>query len=413
MKDYKYKITLKNRIDSSDDKILSYLYQPIIGLNSMALYKLLIHEAEINRDFKSVLLEEERLLKLCETTSEKLNKQIKKLEATGLIETLYNKQKNLACFNIYSPLDAKDFFQNRLFNNALLIKIGEKNYEIARYIFRDEGDPLTESGYENKSSKFLEVFSEFTEESNYLSFSKIKVKPRKSNVLLKGFNYENIIKEMKKNKIFISPTDVEKQRSIEDVYVAYNITISEIINTIKKIYNEEIMDFSLSDFYEEISKLYLAKNNSELFVPSDNIELQTNKKIKEMETIEPYDYLRLLFGDEKIISSNDETVIKTLLEKYKLRNGVINCLLEFSYYKNNKDIVGNYLFKIASTMNERNIKTADKAMEFLKVAHKKTPTKKSNEYLKNEDIIWQEAQTKKTYEINLDDKVENSIWGEV
>ncbi|MBY7703875.1 DnaD domain protein [Vibrio harveyi] len=51
---------------------------------------------------------------------------------------------------------------------------------------------------------------------------------------------------------------------------------------------------------------------------------------------------------------------------YKFNDGIINCLIDFSYKKNNGYIVVKYIQKIAKTLYEKNIKSTEKTMSYLK-----------------------------------------------
>ncbi|AGR41544.1 DnaD domain protein [Spiroplasma taiwanense] len=414
---FKYRIILKNIIDSSNNKVLTYLYQPILGLKAISIYQSLICEESIMHGFKKIEFNESRLLKLTGLSLENLKNYIRKLEAMGLIQTLVNLKTMSKVFNIFSPLDPVSFFKNNIFNNALQKKIGKDEYEFTRFIFRDEGDYSTESGYSDTSSKFLEVFDEFKNLKNNDDAKFLEAKPRRTNALLKGLDYSVLLDSLKKEKIIISDKNHEVKEIIEEVFGCYNISQFQIKEIIRKIYKPDIFSFSKSEFYSQVTNLLFDNNELDTmpveFDSKQYIKNQTNKKIKEMETIDSKQYLLALLNITSLTNSQIE-IIDTLQNKYKLRNSVINCLLEFSYFKNDKAIIANYLYKIAQTMIENNIKTADEAMHYLKIAHKKAFVKnKSQKNNYESQIQWQEASTKKTYEIKIEDNNSNEplIWG--
>ncbi|AHI53214.1 DnaD domain protein [Spiroplasma culicicola] len=419
MKNFVYKVIIKNSISSFDDKILAYLYQPIIGMRSVNLYKLLIHEAEILKDLKTAEFKEERILTLCDLKHDKMSKWIKRLEAMGLIETLYNQEKNSVIYNIYAPLEPKAFFENELFNNALMKKIDEKNYEIARFIFRDEGDFSQTSGYNNTSSKFFEVFAELSENSEIKFTKGLKPKPKRSSPLLKGFNFENLMVQLEREQIIITNNIDSLKEELQNVYCAYSVSQDEILKALKAAYDGQTYKISKNKFYNYISEVYFGdeafQTTVDVFDPKQNMIEQTNIKLKELETIEPVDYLQGLLRINKL---NDDMIllIKKLSSEYKLRHGVINCLMDFSYFKNDEKIVANYLYKIAKTFQDKSIKTAKEAMEYLKAANQKSKKPKNtvNSFDFINDDSWSKTVKKKTYEVETkaDAKLDESLWGD-
>ncbi|QEH62207.1 chromosome replication initiation and membrane attachment protein [Spiroplasma chinense] len=398
MKNFSYKVILKNRIDSSDDKILSYLYQPIIGLRSISIYKLLIFEAEVLKEFKKAEFREERLLTLCKLNADQFQRQLKKLEGIGLLTKMVNEQKNSVILNVYAPLEPCDFFNNALFNKALIKKIGEKDYEMARFVFRDEGEIPSDSGYKNATSKFLEVFEEFNNSLGDIKVNSLKTKPKRTNALLKGFDFEKIVLDLEKEDIYISKSDTTLKNKLEEIYSGHNFELDKIIEAVKESYDKESLFLDVKKIYRVLSNNYFEdeqfNTSEEIFDPKVNMQNYTNKKIKEMETIEPTQYLQLLMNIENLELPELELISK-LSKDYKLRNGVINCLLEFSYLKNDEKIVANYLYKIASTINERQIVDAKETMEYLKVAHKKGA--KGKKFIPDQFSPWEEVKSNKGY----------------
>ncbi|AUB31968.1 DnaD domain protein [Spiroplasma floricola] len=423
MDEFSYRVVLKNIIDSSNNKIITYLYQPIIGSKAVSLYFTLINESYIISEFKTITLSNTRLSKITGISKNILSKYFKKLEALGLLRTLENKSKNTIIFNIYSPLEPVEFFNNKVFNNALLSKIKKEDYELIRFTFRDEGELTLESGYKDTSSKFVEVFGEI-EELKTSEAAMIKAKPKRTNALLKGLDYANLLNALKKEDITISENDEIIKKAIEDVFGSYNISQFEIKEIIKKIYEKDSCSFSNSKFYKEVAKLIFKKEEFSETIPEFDVELnmlkQKNQKLSEMETIEPEEYLlALLISKDKKIKQLDkkfEEIIEILQNKYKLRNGVINCLFDFVFLKNKGQIVPNYIYKIASTMSENGFKKAPEAFEYLKVAHQKSKVNiKSNINLKPElSSKWDDALNKETYKIEVKEDLtfDKLDWGE-
>jgi replication initiation and membrane attachment protein len=62
--------------------------------------------------------------------------------------------------------------------------------------------------------------------------------------------------------------------------------------------------------------------------------------------------------------------IRDIINEYKTTKGAINCLMEFSFLKNGGKVIVNYILKIAQTLHNDNIHSAQEVMAFLKGANK-------------------------------------------
>ncbi|AUM62928.1 DnaD domain protein [Spiroplasma monobiae] len=424
MNDFNYRVILKNIVDSSNNKIITYLYQPIMGSKAVSLYYTLINESYILNDFKKITLSDARLSKITGISKTTLAKYFKKLEALGLLRTLENKEKNTIIFNVYSPLEPAEFFENKVFNNALLNKLKKDDYELVRFTFRDEGELSLESGYKDTSSKFADVFGEI-ENIKVEETTMIKAKPKRTNALLKGLDYIQLIESLETEDVIISKNNSVVKKAIEDVFGSYNISQFEIKEIIKRIYDKEECSFDNSLFYKEVAKLIFKKDEFEPTVPeidvNKNIQNQKIKKLNEMETIEPEEYLLALISSKdpktKELNKTQNEIIEILQNKYKLRNGVINCLFDFVFLKNKGNIVANYIYKIASTMSENGFKTASETFEYLKVAHQKSKSNIKSNKVVNIDLgrRWNEALNKDTYKIKVEEDFtfDQNDWGDL
>jgi replication initiation and membrane attachment protein DnaB len=70
---------------------------------------------------------------------------------------------------------------------------------------------------------------------------------------------------------------------------------------------------------------------------------------------DPHDYVKELIVDfDKISLENILLVVSSLKKEYLLENEVINCLINYVLTKNNYRLEPNYIFKIASTLQQKN-----------------------------------------------------------
>ncbi|AKX33830.1 chromosome replication initiation and membrane attachment protein [Spiroplasma litorale] len=411
---YKYIVSLNDIIDRPSSKILTYLYQPIVGIQAITIYKTLLEEGLIAKELKNYNFNMLRIFNLTSLSEEQYFENIKKLEAVGLLKTLINYKKEFYMFNLYSPLEPINFFDSEAFNSCLFNKIGKTDYEIIRYIFRDDNKTLyQDNGCVDISSSFNDVFSSILNNKNINEVSHLKPKPSK-NCLFIEEDFKKIVDEIKKrNFVFEISLDLAK-KWFNELYLLYKFRVEDFISLFSKIDKNVITKGDKNRIFalaESIKNNLFKNQNIAQFDGKEHMNRQKNLKIKEMETIKPNLYLKALLG-LKTLNDDQKNLLKDLSMNYKLRDSVINCLIEFSFLKNEKLIVTNYIFKIAKSLNENSIKTADMAMEYLINAHKNS---KNSKVKFSNDNGWSEAKNKKTYEVNVENDVKLDIkaWGDL
>ena len=115
-----YIVINKTTITESDRKIISMLYQPIIGYTAVSLYYTLLDDL----DKLQLMSEELTHHHLMATMQLKLDDIViarEKLEGVGLLKTFFKKGNiNSFVYLIYSPITANEFFNHPILNVILL-----------------------------------------------------------------------------------------------------------------------------------------------------------------------------------------------------------------------------------------------------------------------------------------------------
>jgi len=124
-----YVVINKTTITESDRKIISMLYQPIIGYTAVSLYYTLLDDL----DKLQLMSEELTHHHLMATMQLKLDDIViarEKLEGVGLLKTFFKKGNiNSFVYLIYSPITANEFFNHPVLNVVLYNNLGKKEYE--------------------------------------------------------------------------------------------------------------------------------------------------------------------------------------------------------------------------------------------------------------------------------------------
>lgn len=121
-----------------------------------------------------------------------------------------------------------------------------------------------------------------------------------------------------------------------------------------------------------------------------------NQTLSSMQEKSPEEYLISLI--KKPLDSKLKNTLKLLTSNYQLNNEVINCLLEYVWFKNNKRIEPNYVLKIAKTFYENKIDNVNDALKHLKVAYQKSKNNSFSAKKYHQDVLW----TTENYDFNYD-----------
>ena len=124
-----YTVINKSIITEQDKKIVSMLYQPIIGYTATSLYNTLLSSLNDN-EIMSEDLTHHHLMSTMQLKLEDIVIAREKLEAIGLMKTYMKKDNiNQYVYCLYSPLEADEFFNHPILNIVLFNNIGKKEYD--------------------------------------------------------------------------------------------------------------------------------------------------------------------------------------------------------------------------------------------------------------------------------------------
>lgn len=388
-----YTVVNKTVISSSDRKLITMLYQPIIGYTAVSLYFTFIDDLD-KLELLSDDLTHHHLMATMQLKLEDIVTAREKLEAVGLLKTYLKKDNiNHYVYLIYSPVSANEFFNHPILNVVLYNNLGKTEYDklidyykIPRMNLRD---------YDDITSSFNEVFSPVAGKS--LDVNEDIIKKNSNNLLLNqsiDFNLliSSIPKEMVHEKCFSS----EVKNLINSLAYTYHLDDATMISLVRDSINEKGL----------IDKTYLRKNCRNYYQFEEGGRLPTliynkqpdylkkpegdtskwAKMVYTFENISPYEYLRAKYkGAEP--TSRDLKLVESLLIDQKLSPGVVNVLLAYVLKINNQKLNKNYIETIVGQWKRLNIETVEDAMRITEKEHKKmkkiinkekTSTKKVN-----------------------------------
>ena len=145
-----------NKITNDDYNNLRTLYLPIIGANSAVIYEVF---ADLAQKSEGQLFDLDLFYKKMSIDPNLFQRNLDRLEAIGLINTLEKKEDHIKIFSLLKPNDINLFEKNPVLKNHLIKIIGYEEYE---NIYHDRKKvSLNKVNYINISKKYQDVFPEF------------------------------------------------------------------------------------------------------------------------------------------------------------------------------------------------------------------------------------------------------------
>lgn len=371
-----YTVINKTVITSQDKKLITMLYQPIIGYMAVSLYNALLDELEKSK-FMSDDLTHHHLMSIMQLGLEDILIAREKLEAIGLIKTYMKKDNiNQYVYLIYSPISANDFFNHPILNVVLYNNLGKKEYERVKEYFKVPKVNLKD--YEDITASFDEVFTPVR-----------KTFEVNDDIVSNNSNDININKKIDFNLILSSIPEKE----ISDK--CFTDEVKDLINSLSYIYNLDTLDMqglvrnsinekglidknvlrkSCRDYYKfdnygNLPTLIYNRQPEYLKKPKgDNSKWA--KMVYTFENITPYQLLKAKYkGSEP--TDRDKKLIECLLVDQKLPAGVVNVLISYILKTNNEQLTKSYVETIAGQWKRLNIETVEDAMRLAEKNHKR------------------------------------------
>lgn len=359
-------------LKKEDQDILIKLYEPVIGSVAVSLYLTFWS----NLDTMGIISTEHTHHNLMATKRLKLEDILEareKLEGIGLIKTYVKEGSiNNYIYELYSPLEPKEFIENPILSNTLQSNIGKRAYKnlIKYYII----PKIDLSGYQDITSRFTDVFDAV---SSY-ELSEIDNIKRVKNLELA------IDEKIELNSILSSiPSEILNHRTITNeikslIYklsFVYNLDEEELIELIrnsvdeKRIIDKNKLRENCHNYYtfenKNSSPTIVYKKNPDYLRKAVTGNTKKAKMIYTFENESPYDFLS---GKNKGVkpSKNDLKIIEILMLDYEFPQGVVNVLIDYVLRINNNKLTKNYIIAIANQWKRNNIKTVEEAMELCK-----------------------------------------------
>ncbi len=395
--------TVINRtlIYDKDYKLITNLYQPIIGAVSTSLYFTMCTYLD-KTELTSSEWTHHHLMANMGVSLVEIKQALEKLEATGLIKTFIKEDSvNNYIYELYSPLSAYEYLGNPILSTTLYNTVGNSEYKKIVEFYKVPKINLLK--YKNISKSMTEVFGPLPTDIGMHIETEIRKQTKRKIELTSKIDLDSVLALIPNEVLNMRSLTKDIKEYIINIGFIYNLdtnAASEVIRSSideKKTIDKKLMLKNARNYYkfENDGKLpSLVYKNQPLYLKSKQKDASPlSKMIYQFETYSPYEYL-CLKNNGGTPSKSDKLILEYLLLELKLTPGVVNVLIDYVLRINNNKLTKNYIEAIGSQWARSNIKTVMEAIELSKkemskkgkVTTKKAVSKPTKPDWYNQDI---------------------------
>lgn len=380
-----YQVKASGILTGADRKIITMLYQPLMGAECLALYQTLFTEVEENRLW-SEAHSHVQLLNMLDISLKALFEARLKLEGLGLLKS-YVKTENDQRFYVYEilpPLSPEKFFSDGLLNIYLYSKIGNAQFQRLRRFFADEAFEI--DTYSEITRSFQDVFEPFKggasaaePVSNQVLVDKVAAKEIEFDDA--SFDFHLFLSLLSPGMITREKITKEVRQTILKLHGIYQVSEKDMPSYL----------YRALDSNGEIDIVYLRKIVREGYTIENGappkLQMKHETSIKEepevketlndeealqvyLESITPFQLL-VDISDGAVPAETDLRVVEEVMNQQNLPVPVMNVLIEYVLLRLDRKLSKNYMMTIAAHWKRKNVKTAKEAMDLAWQEHEK------------------------------------------
>ena len=381
----RYKVSARGLLSNYDRKVLTMLYQPLVGSKAFSLYMTLWGELEQDRLFgkenthHSIMVTMQMLLP--DIYEERL-----KLEAIGLLNVYVKKEKDIRMFiyELQPPLMPKQFFDDIVLSIFLYNRLSKAKYnQVKQYFLEEEFDF---DSYENVTRSFNDVFGSFNpgqveHAKEELLIPNATVMPSRSEgdapqIWNDFFDFSLFVEGLSALVPRKAITDQMRECVVILAYV-YGIDSLSMQNIVLGAVTEhntidmERLRKGARDWYQFENGQALPKFSERTqplharTMKEKEPTTQEEMLIKQLEEISPRELLKEISGGAEPTKA-DLQIIEDVMLNQKLTPGVVNVLIYYVMLRSDMKLAKSYVEKIAGHWGRKKITTVTEAMGLAK-----------------------------------------------
>ncbi|HEY2421890.1 MAG TPA: DnaD domain protein [Neobacillus sp.] len=385
----RYIVAANGLLHEYDRKVLTFLYQPLIGSSCFSLYMTLWAELEENRLW-SESSTHHLLMNLLGMNLNDIYEARLKLEGIGLLKTFVktDEAERSFIYELHPPLNPEQFFLDGMLNIYLYRKIGKRHFSRLKRFFSDKQRPI-EKEYLDVTKAFQDVYASETPrslqylqdvsgdlevEENLQFIGRNETNPVQIDV--NAFDFELLTAGLYESLVPKKALTSKVKNVISNLAFLYQIDAIEMKNFILGAINEneeiDIEDLrkGARDWYQFVNYDQLPSliNRTQPVVHQVQLtepKTQEEKLIRSYETTSPLIVFKQLSGGVEPSNANLK-ILEEVMIKYKLPPGVVNVLIEVAMIKTDMKFTKGFVESIASHWARKQVKTVKEAMDLAK-----------------------------------------------
>ncbi len=385
----RYLVAANGLLHEYDRKVLTFLYQPLIGSTCFSLYMTLWAELEENRLW-SESSTHHLLMNLLGMNLKDIYEARLKLEGIGLLKTFVKTDEDGRSFiyELYPPLNPEQFFLDGMLNIYLYRKIGKNHFARLKHFFTDQQKPK-ENEYQEVTVAFQDVFASARPGSlQYLQDVSEDIEAGENQqfigrdetnpiqIDINTFDFELLAAGLNESLVPKKALTSKVKKVISNLAFLYHINPIEMKNFILGAVNpndeidiEELRkgarDWYQFVNYDQLPSLINRTQPAAFQVQLSEPKTQEEKLIRYYETTSPLTVFKERSGGIEPSNANLK-VLEEVMIKYKLPPGVVNVLIDVVLIETKMQFSKNYVDAVASTWARLQVKTVKEAMELAK-----------------------------------------------
>ncbi|MDM5228906.1 replication initiation and membrane attachment family protein [Cytobacillus sp. NJ13] len=389
----RYTVAASGLLHDYDRKVLTLLYQPLIGSACFSLYMTLWAELEENRLWSSSN-SHHSLMNFMGMGLKDIYEARLKLEGIGLLKVYVNKDEETRSFiyELLPPLTPEQFFLDGMLNIYLYKKLGRNQFMRLKRFFSDQKvQPAT--GYEEVTKAFQDVFQSGHPGSFEVDDEVVQLmnesegegyigRQEQEGIQIgnEDFNFELLQAGLNESLVPKKAITVKVKESISNLAFLYGIDPIQMKNIVMSAVNED-NEINIDELRKSARDWYQFQNQDQLPSLIDRVqpalhqshkkqpETQEEELIRYLEITSPRQLLKDISGGAEP-SKGDLQIIEDVMFQQKLLPGVINVLIQYVMLKTDMKLTKGYVEKIAGHWARKKIKTPQEAIALAKKEHR-------------------------------------------
>lgn len=389
-----YRIKRSTELSMQHISSLTHLYQPLIGIEAISLYHLLLQESYISHEVQT----HHTLMNYLNVPLYRINDARLKLEGIGLLKTYREEtdDRDVYTYVLQVPFTPKYFFQDVMLAEMLYRQIGEQKFTLLNRHYAPKEEAVRG---EQITAPFEAVFQsiEPSEEVIHATDTNGKEREEPHVPLETTIDFTFLQEQFRKKQIPIDQLFTEKNKTVvRKLAVIYDLTIHELEKAIEWALTEQY-ELDLEQFKKACHDLFRMKENVVVKEKTANQTQDMQKEdkvarskrsenekkrvskvdrlIEHFETASPKQILEDL-SSGKNASERDMLFIRDLMLRQGLSAPVMNVLIHFVMLRSDMKLPRNYMETVASNWSRKKFKTAKEAFLYAREQMKKRPEKK-------------------------------------